>query len=387
MTSVEQILNQMPGVNKPQRKFMTALISAFSQFVGKANMTNLHRYGAYSPRTQRRWQMRQFDFADFNRRLLDDNEMLSGPLAVAIDATFVPKSGKKTFGLANFWDSSQDRAHKGLELSLLALVSLGEQPKAWPLHASQTPAQMAFPDNRTFHYIKHLRSQRHRLPESVRYVLADSYYANLGFMCAVLDLGLHLVSKLRKDADLRYLYAGPYSGRGCPKKYDGKVDFKDWSRWEALELDDEGQEGYTLVVNHKGFGQNMRVTVIFPKGQPGKRRVLMCTDTDVTGEQVVSWYKARFQIEFVIRDGKQHTGLCDGQMRSKVGLDFHFNASLAALNALYVEEQARTDDGVFSLASVKRRNYNQTLIDLLFSQLDLDPTCQKLQLVLDELRN
>ena len=272
-------------------------------------------------------------------------------------------------------------------MSLLALVSLADQPRAWPLHASQTPAQMALPDKRTSHYIKHLESKRHLLPEHVNHVLADSLYANFAFITAVLDMGLHLVSKLRKDADLRYLWDGSQSGRGRPKSYGAKVDFKDWSKWEVLDVGEPGVEGYTKVVNHKGFKQDMRTVVIFPTGKPAKRRVLMCTDTQVSGQQVIQWYKARFQIEFVIRDGKQHTGLCDGQMRHDKGLDFHFNSSLSALNALTVQEQARTTDGVRSLASLKRRKYNETLINLIFSKLDIDPTCQKVRAVTEELRN
>ncbi len=197
MTSVEQILSQIPALAKPQRSFIASLITALSLFVGRATMTNLHRYGAASPRTQRRWHTdrRSFDFAGFDRRLLEANALLDGPLAVAIDATFIPKSGKHTFGLANFCDSSQDRAHKGLELSLLALVGLGEQPRAWPLHASQTPAEMALPDKRTTHHINHLESERHLLPEGVNHVLADNRTKILAELAA--SYGAQMADELR----------------------------------------------------------------------------------------------------------------------------------------------------------------------------------------------
>ena len=251
----------------------------------------------------------------------------------------------------------------------------------------QTPAELAFPDNRTSHYIRHLRSLRHRLPEQVRHVLADSLYANFAFIHAVLQMGLELVSKLRQDANLRYLYKGLYSGKGRRKMYDGKVDYQDWSKWDGLDLDDDRLEGYTLVVNHQRFKENMRVVVIFPKGQPDKRRVLMCTDVEVEGVELLHWYKARFQIEFVIRDAKQHTGLCDGQMRSSQGLDFHFNSSLASLSLMYAQEKARVDDGVFSIASLKRRKYNETLLETAFLKLGLPSTCPKVQTAFHELRN
>ncbi len=48
--------------------------------------------------------------------------------------------------------------------------------------------------------------------------------------------------------------------------------------------------------------------------------------------QIVRYYRSRFQIEFLYRDAKQHTGLNDCQARSKNKLDFHFNAALTAVN-------------------------------------------------------
>jgi hypothetical protein len=51
------------------------------------------------------------------------------------------------------------------------------------------------------------------------------------------------------------------------------------------------------------------------------------------------YYKSRFQIEFIFRDAKQFTGLCDCQSRQQKALDFHFNTSLAALNIAKLEQQ------------------------------------------------
>ena len=375
MTFVESILKQMPGVAKPQRGFLMSLLTALTMFVGRANMTNLHRHGAPCARTQYRWHRRSFDWTGFNRRLLDHHDRLKGPVALAIDTTFVPKSGDNTWGLAGFFDSTIKRNHKGLELSLLSLVEL-DKPRAWALDALQTPAEFRFPKNRERHFLEQLRQSRPNIPESVRHLLADGHYSNFAFVHGVLQMGLHLVTKLRKDANMRYLYQGPYSGHGAPKQYDGKVDYQDFSRWDLVETEHEGLEVYTALVNHVHLKMNLRVVVVFPKGKPQSRRVLMSTDTELSGEQVFEWYKARFQIEYLFRDAKQHTGLCDGQMRSEQGLHFHFNASMSALNILRLQELQR-DDGVCSISSAKRRNYNNTLIFRLFSKLGLDPTCDK----------
>ena len=62
------------------------------------------------------------------------------------------------------------------------------------------------------------------MPESVRYLVADGYYYRAKFWDLVRDSNLNLISKLRSDANLNYLYTGEINKIGAPRKYDGKVD-------------------------------------------------------------------------------------------------------------------------------------------------------------------
>ena len=55
----------------------------------------------------------------------------------------------------------------------------------------------------------------------------DSAYANAPFINGVKTLGLDVISKLRQNANLRYLFEGEQKARGARRKYDGKVDFTD----------------------------------------------------------------------------------------------------------------------------------------------------------------
>ncbi len=92
------------------------------------------------------------------------------------------------------------------------------------------------------------------------------------------------------------------------------------------------------------------------------------------------YYKARFQIEFIFRDAKQFTGLCDCQARCEESLDFHFNASLAALNLAKIEARNEYDqmkNFTFSMASIKTRNFNLHMVDTIISMLELDPNLIK----------
>ena len=99
--------------------------------------------------------------------------------------------------------------------------------------------------------------------------------------------------------------------------------------------------------------------------------MLFSTDVELDALSLYRYYKARFQIEFLFRDGKQFTGLTDCQARSQTKLDFHFNASLSAVSLAKLEaRQYRVDSQQsFSMASLKRRNFNQHLIDRIYDHL------------------
>ncbi|UOA09574.1 transposase [Methylobacter sp. S3L5C] len=156
---------------------------------------------------------------------------------------------------------------------------------------------------------------------------------------------LTLASKLRNDADLRWLYTGEQKAKGRSRMFAGKVCFDGLSRFElAGEID--GQRVYTAVVNALTFKRNLRIVYIV-REEKGKTytALLLCTDIDCAAMDILRYYKARFQIEFVFRDAKQYTGLCDCQTTSEAKLSFHFNALLAALNLLHLEDRQQALEG------------------------------------------
>ena len=107
-----------------------------------------------------------------------------------------------------------------------------------------------------------------------------------------------------------------------------------------------------------------------------KNILLFSTGINLPAEQILEYYQARFQIEFIFRDAKQFTGLSDCQSLNSQRLDFHFNASLIALNLAKYEAYNRhlsAHPFVFSMASYKRRELNRHLLYTFISKLDLDP--------------
>lgn len=142
-----------------------------------------------------------------------------------MDGSFIPKSGKKTYGLGYFYNSSQDKAAKGLEISVLGVVDVTDNT-AYSLSAWQTPPQAEIeqlvaeqqPDDdeisRVDFYAYHLRRDIQILRQLVNYLVVDGYYSKFKFVNAVLEVGLQQIGKLRHDANLRYLYRGPPKNLG-----------------------------------------------------------------------------------------------------------------------------------------------------------------------------
>lgn len=377
---------------------------------GKANFTNLSRYGEYSERTYRRQYQKSVDFISVHAQTIAAAIEPSREQIAAIDCSFISKSGKQTWGVDNFYNGSISKSQKGLEISVISVVDVAAH-QGYTICVKQTattdrppiPAQQTAKKKRKSKlkskaktepviservkgYLEQLKTTRAHLPVAVKYLAADSFYSKKSIVDGVVALDLHLVSKLRIDADLRYCYTGEQKTKGAPRKYDDKVDLSDLSR---LEFGDElanGTKLYSQVVWHVSLKRKIRIVYLIDQRNPDKQRValLFSTDTTVDPIRLYEYYKSRFQIEFIFRDAKQFTGLCDCQSRQQNALDFHFNSSLAALNiAKLKQQQTPSDPGEdsqaqsFSMATYKRLALNGHLLERFISMLGLDPTLIK----------
>ena len=251
---------------------------------------------------------------------------------------------------------------------MVAIVDL-EQNTGYTLSAQQTEASLAdrksssTPDgeslgNRVDFYLGHLAYCQTYFPSGVSYVAADAFYSKYKWVEGVVQLGLHAIGKLRRDANLKFLYDGRKKGPGRPRRYDGKVDLTDPSRFEFVQTLRLDVQLYTAVVWSVSLKRRIRLVYLL-KEQDGKSSyvVLFSTDLEIDPRHLYQCYAARFQIEFIFRDARQFTGLADCQARSPEALDSHVNASLTALNLAKasLQQQQTTEPLSFSMASYKRR--------------------------------
>ena len=250
-----------------------------------------------------------------------------------------------------------NKLERGLEMSLIAVVNL-EERSAYALSMHQSVEQSALKVAE-----ENLCSRSEELQQLSRHVVADGYYARAGFISTLIDEGFEIVTLLRRDAALRYLYQGDYKGRGRPKLYAGRVDYEDLSSFQRHDQLREGFEVYSKVVNYAAWGRNIKVVI--KVDCQGKRRVLCSTDLTLSAEEILNLYEARFQIEFLFRDAKQHTGLGHSQVLDSKGQEYFANSSLTVLNLLRLEDRAWAlskdiclRQRVGSVGSLKLRKYN-----------------------------
>jgi len=363
---------------------------------GRVNFSNLSRYSDYSEKTYSRNFRRSFDFTQFNSLAIKQVYDPCGEYILAGDASFIPKSGKHTYGLGKFWNGVQSRNMKGLELSNLAMIDLNGKT-AYSLSVDQVPPS-AQDETAIDFFLSQLKSLKQRqLPIPLPDKLAvDGAYAKVRFVDGAVNLGFTVISKLRKDANLRYLYKTPKDGKhkpGRPRQYAGKIHWKspDFSKLPFAHRINEQLCLYSAVVYSVALKRNIKLVYIEHTAKSGKRSYLLLFSTDITmsAEAIYRYYTARFQIEFIFRDAKQFTGLTHCQARGKASLHFHFNMSLALLNLARIQHRLVNNNRQenFSMASYRRQCANKMILQLVFSKLDIDPNLPKIQQMYQKLIN
>ena len=157
-------------------------------------------------------------------------------------------------------------------------------------------------------YISVIKRYRKELLKLSTLIVADAYFSTSTFVNGIKKEGFSLISRFRDNACLFYVYAGPRTGkRGRPKTKDGKIDMKnlDLTRMEKMEMKDIEGTAYTLIAYSKAL--RCKVRLVIWQMPNGKKKLFFSTDTSLSGEEVLLYYRTRFQIEFCFRDAKDAT--------------------------------------------------------------------------------
>ena len=357
------------------RQFCEIVFAVFA-LTGGVTMRNISRWtskgGSY--RTIQRFYNTLLPWGTlcwvFFREHLFDPESV---YLLAGDESVVAKSGDETHGLSRFFASTYGKTIRGLAFFALSVISVKKR-RSYPMLMEQivrgetsTPPKKATVSktsetqgeqpgrpkgsknrNKTEVVLNDTLKQTQSMLKTVlatldgfipiQYFLLDGYFGNNNTLQMVRDCGLHLISKLRRDAALYLPPTTPYQGRGRPAIYGEKFNPKDIDGKYRVSTQTQGNittEVYQIECQHKRFPDPLNVVCLLKtnaKTQEKSHVLLFSSDLDVEAETMIDYYSLRFQIEFNFRDAKQFWGLDDFINVKEIPVNTAANLSMFMVN-------------------------------------------------------
>jgi len=327
------------------------IVPAMLAMTGRVTMLGVSRWtepgGSY--RTIQRFFNSPIVWAKVNwffirHHLLDRQEVV----LIGGDETVVTKSGKKSYGLDRFFSSLYGKPVPGLSFFSLSLISVSQR-KSYPVMMEQVvkdktdqppqksnvkkqkrkrgrPTGSQNKNRREVELTAYLRQIQTMLKTLLQllgidlvpsYCVMDGAFGNNNALQMVHQCALPLISKLRYDAALYFPYDGPQKKRGAHKKYGDKLSYDQIP--ERYLKESQVTQGihtniYQMQLWHKLFPDLLNIVIIVKinlKTQARAHVVLFSSDLDLAYDNLIDYYRLRFQIEFNFRDAKQFWGLED----------------------------------------------------------------------------
>ena len=363
---------------------MSRIILALLSMTGRVTMRGISRWtekgGSY--RTVQRFFHTLLPWATlfwlfFRQHLLRP----SAQYLLVGDESIVTKAGKMTHGLDRFFASLYGRVIPSLAFFALSLVDVTER-RSYPVMVEQVvrseteKAAAKAARQKKKAKTKNKKSGRRGRPKGsknrnktqvtltteltriqkmvrklltliadqlhLQHLVLDGHFGNNNALQMTLQCGLHLISKLRCDAALYFLYDGLQAAKGPRRRYGDKLDtdqIPEKYRQESTIEKGIRTDIYQAEMLHREFAQMLNVVIICKtnlKTGACAHVILFSSDLTLGYEQVIDFYSLRFQIEFNFRDAKQYWGLEDFMNTKETAVANAANLSLFMVNITHL---------------------------------------------------
>lgn len=382
--------NKFYSVNKSTKKFINHILILFLSVKGRINFLQMERYGCLNELSYRNNFKKDFDFFEFNSSLV---ATIDSNVIIGFDPSYLSKSGKSTYGVGYFWSGVANKAKWGNEIAGFAIIAPNLNT-AFHLNAIQTPpASELVAKNMTVldYYGSLILKDAIRLRKISHYIVADAYFSKKTFVDSVAKAKMFLVSRLRSDSNLNYIYNGALTGKkGAPKKFDGKINFKNINlNHFNLEYQDLEMEVYATIAYSIAFKRKIKVAFVkyIKDGQVKTTKIYFSTNLKQDTYQIVTYYRSRFQMEFIFRDAKQFTGVNTCEARSQAKINFHTNLALTTVNLAKIDWFSNKINAKlpFSMADYKTQFNNELMINQFIRRFGINPNLTKNKKIINEL--
>ena len=131
-------LKSVANIHKPFEKAFMDTMKLFMAIPDRINFLQLGRYGCFSEQTYRNlFEHETFDWFAFNGSIISKH--LTGKRkAIAIDPSYIPKSGHKTPWIGYFWSGCAGDYKRGLEILGIGVIDI-DNHECMTLGSIQTP--------------------------------------------------------------------------------------------------------------------------------------------------------------------------------------------------------------------------------------------------------
>lgn len=224
-----------------------------------------------------------------------------------------------------------------------------------------------------------------RWPARLRlYVLADGAYATRDFLRGARELGHHVLTRLKCNADVCWPARPRRPGQwGRPRVYGKKVRLDLYHeahrRHAPVRI---GAQSYsatysTLDAVPRRFGQLSRIVIVdLPKHQ---RAVLLSTDRSLSPTEIIERYAMRFSLEIAYRELKQRFGWGHYQVRSREAIERHVALSFVACSLTTLLLVQRDDQQ--TVGEMRRALQGAALLAWIFSLMGKNALRRKVGLL------
>lgn len=179
----DAIKSSSAKMSKTFENLLLEILLLYMTIQRKINFTQMERYGTHCEQTYRtnfnRSRAKCIDWVNFNLALCRRYLNMDGLLAIAIDPSYISKSGKKTPHIGTFWSGCAGSMKHGLEIMGLALIDVYAN-SCMMLRTHQTPSTGELKlRNMTLvqHYIAVFKRYKKEFLKVTDIVVADAFFS------------------------------------------------------------------------------------------------------------------------------------------------------------------------------------------------------------------
>ena len=209
----------------------------------RINFLQLGRYGCFSEQTYRNLLSMKLSTGLRSTDLSSASISQAKEKAIAIDPSYIPKSGKKTPWTGYFWSGCAGEYKRGLEIMGIGVIDIDnhECMTLGSFRRRIVRPWIILDKNLVDWYSCYLISRKDKLQSISKTVVADAFFSKETFVTPMCENSFHVISRFRNDVVLYYPTLEKKTGkRGHPKWFDGRIDFAnlDLTRCKEYEVNE-----------------------------------------------------------------------------------------------------------------------------------------------------